>query len=132
MVIRGVSLVIGGLSMVIGGTPLVIRCVSIVIKDMSKGRGGVSMIANFNDVMDVIKYDFKLQCTPPQSICSSSSPVHLLFLLPRQLEALTQLMQQSPQILLQLGITPEMITTERNKRDAALKLKVHTLPPKLI
>ena len=23
------------------------------------------MIANFNDVMDVIKYDFKLQCTPP-------------------------------------------------------------------
>lgn len=49
-------------------------------------------------------------------------------LLPSQLETLTQLMQQSPEILLQLGITPDLITAERTKRDALLKVKV-PLPP---
>ena len=68
-----------------------------------------------------------------QTICMLSSPDHLyavyiasFLLLPRELVALTQLMQSSPQILLQMGITPDVITAEISKRDTSLKLKVLT------
>eukprot|EP00731_Ephydatia_muelleri_P000034 Em0001g34a len=76
--------------------------------------------------MESVLESFLDQCASPQEMAralKSSMPES-------QLETLTQLMQQSPEILLQLGITPDLITAERTKRDALLKVKNTTVEEK--
>ena len=67
----------------------------------------------------------------PGCLCTSFmlSPISLLtalnhFLSPSQLQIFSQLMQQSPEILGQLGITPDSLREEMSKIENMEKLKV--------